>query len=139
MDKGSLVPDKVTIEMLISEIEKHPEAAGFIFDGFPRTEAQAQALDEILKQRGTAIDRTLALDVEEEELKQRLIKRAMDSGRKDDADPKIVQNRILVYLSETFPVKSFYKKQGKLVIISGHGTIDEITSRLVSEIRAISK
>ncbi len=139
LDKGALVPDEVTIDLLISEIDKHPNAAGFIFDGFPRTEAQATALDKILEKRGTRIAKTIALDVDEEELKQRLIKRAVESGRSDDADPNIVQNRILVYLSETFPVKAFYNQQGKLLIISGHGTIDEITKRLEEEINKIAK
>lgn len=137
MDKGQLVPDEVTINLLISEVEKHPEAEGFIFDGFPRTQPQAAALDEILSQRGTSISMMLALDVEEEELRKRLLKRAEVSGRADDADPAVVQNRIDVYKKETAPVKDFYKAQGKYVQVNGIGSIDDITERLFSEIDAV--
>lgn len=137
MDKGQLVPDDVTIKMLISEVEKHPEVEGFIFDGFPRTQTQATALDKILAERKTSIAMMLALDVEEEELRIRLKKRAESSGRIDDADPKVIQNRIDVYIKETMPVKDFYKAQNKFVKVNGLGSIDEITSRLFSEIDAV--
>jgi adenylate kinase len=137
MDKGNLVPDEVTIKMLVDTIEKHPEAEGFIFDGFPRTQTQAKALDEILAQRNTSISMMLALDVEVEELRQRLKKRAEVSGRVDDADPAVIQKRIDVYLAETMPVKDFYKTQNKFVKVNGLGSIDEITSRLFSEIDAV--
>lgn len=137
MDQGQLVPDDVTIKLLISEVEKHPEAEGFIFDGFPRTQPQAKALDEILTQRGTSIGMMLALDVEEEELRKRLLKRAEVSGRADDADPKVIQNRIDVYKNETAPVKEFYKAQNKYIQINGIGSIDQITDRLFAEIDAV--
>lgn len=137
MDQGQLVPDDVTIQLLISEVEKHPEAEGFIFDGFPRTQPQAKALDEILTQRGTSIGMMLALDVEEEELRKRLLKRAEVSGRADDADPKVIQNRIDVYKNETAPVKEFYKAQNKYIQINGIGSIDQITDRLFAEIDAV--
>jgi adenylate kinase len=137
MDKGQLVPDDVTIQLLISEVEKHPEVEGFIFDGFPRTQPQAKALDEILTQRGTSIGMMLALDVEEEELRKRLLKRAEVSGRVDDADPVVIQNRINVYKNETMPVKEFYKAQNKYVQVNGIGNIDEITERLFAEIDAV--
>lgn len=137
MDKGQLVPDDVTIKLLISEIEKHPEAEGFIFDGFPRTTPQAEALDRILSERGTSINKMLALDVEREELKERLKNRAISSGRADDANPEIIENRINVYMEETFPLKEFYAAQGKFVKINGHGEIDEITERLFESIDAI--
>jgi len=137
MDKGQLVPDDVTIKLLVSEIEKHPEAEGFIFDGFPRTTPQAGALDRILTERGTAISKMLALDVEREELKERLKNRAISSGRADDANPEIIENRINVYMEETFPLKEFYAAQGKFVKINGHGDIDEITERLFESIDAI--
>ena len=130
MDKGQLVPDEVTIKLLISEVDKHPEAKGFIFDGFPRTEPQAAALDEILKEKETGIAVMLGLDVEEDELKKRLLERAKTSGRADDADPEVIQNRINVYNEETAPVKNFYMAQNKYVSIDGVGTIDEVTSRL---------
>lgn len=134
MDQGKLVPDDVTIQLLLSEVEKHPEAKGFIFDGFPRTQNQAAALDKILAERDTEITMMLGLDVEEEELKERLKKRAMTSNRADDADPKVIQNRINVYNEETAPVKDYYDKQNKYFKIDGIGSIDEITQRLFDTI-----
>jgi adenylate kinase len=134
MDKGQLVPDEVTIKLLISEVEKHPEAKGFIFDGFPRTKPQAAALDEILAERETEIRMMLGLDVTEAELKSRLLERAKTSGRADDANPEIIQNRINVYKEETAPVKAFYAAQNKFIKIDGLGSIDEITARLFEAI-----
>ncbi|MGC6532908.1 MAG: adenylate kinase [Flavobacteriales bacterium] len=130
IDKGELVPDNVTIQMLESEVNKHPEAKGFIFDGFPRTTAQAEALDAFLTGRDTGITWMLALEVEEEELRQRLLKRAETSGRADDADPEVIQNRIDVYNRETAPVADYYRSQDKYMGIDGIGTIEEITERL---------
>jgi adenylate kinase len=138
MDQGQLVPDEVTIKMLISEVDKNPEAAGFIFDGFPRTKPQAAALDEILESKGTSISSMLALDVEEDELKDRLKKRAEVSGRADDADPEVIQKRIDVYKKETAPVKDFYSEQGKFTSINGMGSIDEITNRLFEALDKLS-
>lgn len=134
MDKGSLVPDEVTINMLRSEVMKHENPKGFIFDGFPRTTAQAVALDEFLSSIQTSITLMLALDVEENELRDRLMKRAEFSGRPDDADPAIIQNRINVYKNETAPVKAFYEAQQKFVSINGIGSIDEISDRLYNAI-----
>lgn len=134
MDKGSLVPDEVTINMLRSEVMKHENPKGFIFDGFPRTTAQAVALDEFLNSLQTSISLMLALDVEENELRDRLMKRAEFSGRPDDADPAIIQNRINVYKNETAPVKAFYEAQQKFVSINGIGSIDEISDRLYQAI-----
>ena len=136
MDQGQLVPDEVTINMLSSEVEKHPGAKGFIFDGFPRTNAQAMALDAFLESMNTGISVMLALEVEEEELKVRLKKRAEVSGRADDADPAVIENRIRVYNNETAPVKAFYQAQNKFVGINGIGSIDEITQRLFEAIEA---
>lgn len=130
MDLGHLVPDSVTIDMLRAEVLKSNSAQGYIFDGFPRTNAQATALDELLKSIGTEITLMLALDVEENELKNRLLNRAAVSGRPDDADPVIIENRIAVYNRETAPVKSFYQAQNKLIFVDGLGTINEITDRL---------
>lgn len=130
MDEGLLVPDSVTINMLRAEVLKANSTNGYIFDGFPRTTAQAEELDKFLESINTSITFMLALDVEETELKNRLLKRAEISGRVDDADPKIIANRISVYNNETAPVKDFYKNQKKLISISGIGTIDEITDRL---------
>jgi adenylate kinase len=134
MDAGQLVPDEVTINMLRSEVLKHDNPKGFIFDGFPRTNAQAQALDEFLASFQTKISLMLALEVEENELKTRLLKRAEVSGRPDDADPAVIEKRITVYKNETAPVKAFYKAQDKFVAIDGIGSIDEITQRLFSAI-----
>ena len=134
MDKGLLVPDSVTIEMLRSEVLKKQEASGFIFDGFPRTNAQAAALDEVLLTFKTSITMMAALEVEEEELKRRLLNRATTSGRADDGDISIIENRISVYNKETAPVKDFYQNQNKFISINGLGTIDEITARLFSAI-----
>jgi adenylate kinase len=137
IDKGNLVPDEVTIKMLVDTIENNQDAEGYIFDGFPRTIPQAEALDKILEERGTSINMCLALDVEEEELKERLKNRALTSGREDDAKPDVIQNRINVYLDETSPLKGFYDGQGKFVKINGHGSIDEITERLYESIDSI--
>jgi adenylate kinase len=134
MDAGQLVPDAVTIDMLRSEVAKHTDPKGFIFDGFPRTNAQAQALDEFLSSLNTQISLMLALEVEEQELKTRLLKRAEVSGRADDADPAVIEKRISVYNQETAPVKAFYQAQEKFVAIDGIGSIDDITQRLFAAI-----
>lgn len=130
MDQGKLVPDEITIDMLRTEVEKNLGSSGFIFDGFPRTTSQAEALDVLLSALNQHISGMIALDVPEEELKERLKKRALSSGRSDDADPKIIENRISVYKKETAPVKDYYHNQSKFYKIDGLGTIDEITSRL---------
>ena len=129
-DKGNLVPDEVTIEILESEVSKHPDAKGVIYDGFPRTTAQAEALDKFLSAKGTGVSMMLSLVVPEDELKSRLIARAEVSGRKDDADPQIIQNRIDTYNSSTAPVADFYRAQNKLSEVDGVGSIDDITNRL---------
>ena len=130
MDKGQLVPDEVTIEMLKAEVLKHSSPIGFIFDGFPRTNAQAIALDDLLASLNTEISIMLALEVEEEELKKRLLARAEQSGRADDADPAIIENRIAIYNKDTAPVKIYYQGQNKFTSIQGIGNIDEITQRI---------
>ena len=137
MDKGQLVPDEVTIEMLKAEVLKHSSAIGFIFDGFPRTNAQAIALDELLTSLETKISIMLALEVEEEELKKRLLARAEQSGRADDADPAIIENRIAVYNKDTAPVKTYYQGQNKFTSIQGTGSIDEITQRIFTALENI--
>jgi adenylate kinase len=137
MDQGSLVPDEVTINMLKNEVLKHQHPKGFIFDGFPRTNAQATALDTFLASQNTAITVMLALDVEENELKERLLKRAEVSGRPDDANPEVIQHRINVYKNETAPVKAFYEAQNKFISINGLGTIDEISDRLYQAIEKL--
>ncbi len=134
MDKGELVPDQVTINMLSAEVDKSPNANGFIFDGFPRTSAQASALDELLSGKSTSISLMVALDVPEDELKTRLLKRAEVSGRADDADSNVIQNRIDVYNAQTAPVADFYGTQSKLRLVNGVGSIDEIFTRVCQAI-----
>lgn len=134
MDDGNLVPDEVTIQMLQSEADQHPDANGFIFDGFPRTEKQALALDEFLKSKDLSITKMLALKVPDDELKKRLLKRAETSGRTDDADPKIIENRINVYKRDTSPVANYYDSQNKLVEIDGVGSLEAISDRLYNAI-----
>ncbi|MFN4993965.1 MAG: adenylate kinase [Bacteroidota bacterium] len=136
IDKGKLVPDEVTIQMLESECNKHPKAKGFIFDGFPRTHAQAAALDKFLRSKGTRINMMLALEVEEEELRKRLLLRGKESGRADDQDPSVIQKRIDVYNAETMPVKSYYNAQRKYFGVDGIGDIDEIFEKLCEIINA---
>lgn len=138
IDKGQLVPDEVTIKMLKSEFKKVENPKGFIFDGFPRTNAQAVALDEFLTEEGTEIKGMLALNVEELELRERLRKRAEVSGRTDDANPEVIQNRINIYIAETMPVKEYYQKQGKYSEINGFGTMDEVTERLFKTIDSLN-
>jgi len=133
MDKGELVPDEVTIKMLESEVNKHSNPKGFIFDGFPRTTVQAQALDRFLSGKSLSIKMTLALEVEEEELTKRIILRGKESGRVDDQNESIVRNRVREYNNKTAPLKEFYRKQDKLRIINGFGNIDEIFSSLCKE------
>lgn len=134
MDKGQLVPDEVTIKMLEAEVNKHATAKGFIFDGFPRTHKQAEALENFLTTKNTSITLMLALEVQEEELKKRLLLRGKDSGRPDDKDPEVIQKRINVYNAETAPVKSFYEAQKKYIGVNGIGTIDDIFKSLCKAI-----
>lgn len=138
MDQGQLVPDEVTIRMLESEANKSPEAKGYIFDGFPRTPAQAAALDNLLASKNTGITMMLALEVEEEELRKRLLLRGKDSGRADDQDPTVIQKRIDVYRNETEPVRDFYQAQNKYTGIDGIGSIDEIFDRLCNAIDSLN-
>jgi adenylate kinase len=134
MDKGELVPDSVVIGMIESKLDQNLSARGFIFDGFPRTTAQAEALDELLKKKKTSICGMLALEVEKDELIRRLQGRGKISGRADDQDIKIIENRINVYNRETAPVIDYYNKQGKFKAVQGMGSIDEIFDRLCNAI-----
>src|SRR5690606_19692093 len=126
MDKGELVPDAVVIGMIKSKLEANEDAKGFIFDGFPRTVEQAKALDELLNANGTPISGMLSLEVEKQELINRLLSRGESSGRADDQDQSIIENRINVYNEKTSPLIEYYKKQGKHFGIDGMGTIEEI-------------
>ena len=135
-DKGNLVPDEITIKILESEVQKHNNIKGVIYDGFPRTTDQAKALDLFLEEKEATVTMMLSLAVPEEELRKRLIARAQVSGRADDADPAIIQNRIDTYNISTAPVAAFYKAQGKLKEINGVGSIEEIFERLCVAINA---
>ena len=137
MDKGDLVPDEVTIQMLQEEVEKNPNAEGFIFDGFPRTIAQAEALDAFLESKGMRIHGTLALEADDEVLIKRLVERGKVSGRTDDQDEEKIRNRFTEYNEKTAPLIAFYQAQGKYHPINGIGTIEEITTRLSETINKI--
>ncbi|GJH41726.1 hypothetical protein RCZ04_22760 [Capnocytophaga sp. HP1101] len=137
MDKGDLVPDEVTIQMLQEEVENNPNAEGFIFDGFPRTIAQAEALDNFLESKGMRIHGTLALEADDEVLIKRLVERGKVSGRTDDQDEEKIRNRFTEYNEKTAPLITFYQTQGKYHAINGIGTIEEITTRLSDTIDKI--
>jgi adenylate kinase len=132
MDKGHLVPDEVVIGMIDNSLEHHKEAPGFLFDGFPRTLAQAEALDKLLLLKNSEADLVIILDVDEEELIKRLVNRAKTSGRSDDADENVQRKRQEVYKRDTFPVAAHYQKMKKLVHVDGMGEIDQIFQRLCS-------
>ena len=138
MDKGELVPDAVVIGMIEGKIDSNTGASGFIFDGFPRTTAQAAALDAMLNKKGTPITTMLALEVEKDELIKRLLLRGKESGRADDQDQAIIENRIKVYNSETTPVKDYYEAQDKYKGIQGMGSIEEIFDRLCNAIESLA-
>ncbi len=126
MDKGQLVPDEVVIGMIDSCLEKHPTAKGFLFDGFPRTIAQAEALDKLLSLKKTSIAKVIALEVSEDELVKRLVKRGETSGRSDDTNEIVIRKRFSVYKNETQPVADHYDQQGKLDTVPGEGSVDDI-------------
>ena len=130
MDKGDLVPDEVTIQMLQSEVDKNPNSSGFLFDGFPRTIAQAQALDTFLASKNQKITATVALEADDEILVQRLLERGKTSGRPDDQDEEKIRNRYQEYNEKTAPLMDFYQAQGKFYAVNGIGSIAEVTERL---------
>ncbi|MBV7528775.1 adenylate kinase [Chitinophaga sp. sic0106] len=134
MDQGLLVPDEVVIGMISSKLDANPDARGFIFDGFPRTTAQAEALDKLLALKKTAISVVLSLEVPEEELIKRLLNRGLTSGRSDDANEDVVKARIVEYHNKTAPVADHYAKFGKFKKIKGDGSVEEIFDLLSKEI-----
>lgn len=137
MDRGELVPDQVVIGMIKSKFSENADAKGFIFDGFPRTVAQAQALDVLLNENKTPISGMLALDVEKQELINRLLERGKTSGRSDDQDVSIIENRINVYNEKTSPLIDYYSAQNKFYAIEGMGTIAEIADRLENVVKSL--
>lgn len=138
MDNGDLVPDQVTIDMLEAEVDQNPEAEGFIFDGFPRTEAQAAALDTFLKSKNMQINATIALEAEDDILVQRLLERGQTSGRTDDQDESKIRNRFEEYNQKTAPLRNYYQGQNKFHSVKGIGTIEEITARLTALIESLN-
>lgn len=139
IDKGELVPDQVTIDMLIDELRKPTDAAGFIFDGYPRTAVQTEALEKIVKDElNDDIDVCLSLIVEDKILVERLLNRGLTSNRTDDSNVEIIENRIKEYYTKTAEVAELYKQQGKYVEINGVGEINEISEKLFAEVEKIS-
>ena len=134
MDRGELVPDAVVVGMIASALEANPQANGFLFDGFPRTVAQSEALDQLLQQKGTSIGVVLALEVSEEELVKRLLHRGLTSGRSDDNSEDVVRARIVEYHKKTSVVAGYYRQFDKVVDVKGEGTVEEIFSLLCSDI-----
>ena len=138
MDQGDLVPDQVTIDMLEAEVDQNPQAKGFIFDGFPRTEAQAGALDAFLKDKQMEISATIALEAADDILVERLLERGKSSGRTDDQDESKIRNRFEEYNQKTAPLRDYYTKKNKFYSVSGIGSIEEITQRLKQLINSLS-
>ena len=134
MDKGQLVPDEVVIGMISSALDANPTAKGFLFDGFPRTGAQAKALDNLLELKEASINVMLALDVSEEELVTRLLKRGETSGRSDDTNEHVIRARITEYHNKTAIVAEYYRQFNKVVLIKGEGSVDDIFAALSKEI-----
>ena len=137
MDKGFLAPDSIVIEMIKSKLHENWETNGYVFDGFPRTVAQAKALDELLESHNIPISGMLCLLVNKEELIDRLMSRGKTSGRPDDQDVSIIENRIRIYHEKTEPLREYYKTQSKYFKIDGTGTIEEITHRLIETIETL--
>ena len=136
MDAGQLVPDEVVIGMVDNFMNAHPEAKGFLFDGFPRTTAQCIALDALLQQKGTEINVVLALEVTEEELVKRLLGRGATSGRSDDTNETIIRARIQEYHDKTTAVATYYAQFNKVISVKGEGTVESIYADLKKEIDA---
>lgn len=134
MDKGQLVPDEVVIGMISSALDNYPDVVGFLFDGFPRTSKQAEALDNLLKIKDLSINVMLALDVSEEELVKRLVKRGETSGRPDDNNEQVIRNRLHEYNKKTAAVADYYKKVNKVILIKGEGSVENIFKNLSKEI-----
>ena len=130
MDKGDLVPDEVTIQMLQSEVDRNPQSAGFLFDGFPRTLAQANALDQFLESKGQSITATVAIEADDNILVARLLERGKTSGRPDDQDEEKIRNRYDEYNLKTAPLMHYYVGQGKFHAVDGIGSVEEVTQRL---------
>lgn len=134
MDRGDLVGDDIVIGMIESKLDANPHANGFIFDGFPRTQAQAVALDDLLQKKGTAISAMIALEVDNEELVRRLLSRGKESGRPDDQNEEIIRNRVNEYNNKTLPLKKYYSEQAKFHSINGIGNVEAIFNEIINRI-----
>jgi adenylate kinase len=134
MNKGNLVPDQLVIDMVDDKIKNSSNIGGIIFDGFPRTTPQAEALDQLLSSKGAPIKVLIELVVPEDELKARLAERAIKENRPDDAKPEVIANRIAVYKAETVSVADYYKKQGKYASVIGVGEIESVFQNVCTEI-----
>lgn len=139
MDKGNLVPDEVVIGMINDALDNNPDVKGFLFDGFPRTAIQAEALDRLLVKKNTCIDVMIALAVSEHELIHRLVKRGQTSGRSDDNNERVIRARIVEYHKKTAAVAQHYQKAHKVVLVEGEGSVEEIFNGLCNEIDRLMK
>ena len=137
IDKGFLAPDSIVISMIKSKLKENKEANGFIFDGFPRTVAQAKALDVLLEENDISVSGMLCLSVEKEEIVSRLTNRGKTSGRPDDQDVSIIENRIRIYHEKTEPIRDYYKAQQKYHKINGTGSVGEIAQRLTETVSTL--
>ena len=137
IDEGALVPDEVTVGMLRNKVEANPDVEGYIFDGFPRTINQSEALDALLSSKGTTINQLIMLEVPDDELVRRLLERGKTSGRTDDTDESIIRNRIAIYKQDTAPVYDYYQQKGKATKVFGIGSVEAIFDRLSHQIEEI--
>lgn len=137
MDKGFLVPDSIVIGIIKTILHSDKDANGYIFDGFPRTVEQAKSLDEVLDANGTPVSGMISLEVEEEELIERLLTRGISSGRPDDQDVLIIRNRIQIYTEKTMPLKEYYAKQNKYYSIEGMGSVTDISERVIKTVSTL--
>ena len=138
ISKGQLIPDELMIDILASELDAHPEVKGVIFDGFPRTIPQAQALKKMLAERGTKVHAVVGLEVEEKELIDRLVKRGKESGRSDD-NPETIQARLKVYHAQTSPLRDYYMEEGNYKAVAGTGSIDDIFANIRDSLAGIQE
>ena len=139
MAKGELVPDEVTIGMLKNKVDANPDASGIIFDGFPRTIPQAQALDQLLESLGSAVTALVALEVEDDEIVKRILLRGASSGRADDQDESIIANRIRVYKEQTTPVAEYYEQYDKSQYIDGQGSIEDVFEMICYAVDSVAR
>lgn len=137
IERGELAPDELVISMIADYVASHKDAKGCIYDGFPRTTAQAEAFDKILSENGLQVDLMVRITVEEQELIRRILLRGKDSGRADDSSEEIIRQRLEVYWAQTAIVANHYKAQNKYVKVDGEGTIEEVFERIVREIEAV--